>query len=876
MNQKIRGQGSYRWLRRRISLLLVAAILLAALVLKTQAATEHNLITGDVSNYLVTMHKVFGNDFMGMGLVRPPLIAIPLKVAISICGPLVGQRVVGLLIAVAIGIPFYLVACRISPPPFAALATGLFVFTPRYSYMLAWGYITFFGIFFSLLSFYFLLATLEHPSKRNIFFAGLSASLTAGFHQVSFVIMLLTMGIFLVLLLVSHLRDLRQVLSRFLSVGLVGAVLSIPYVPAYLSQVSVFSRAYFSSTTSFGGILYLTSLIRFFYGDQKIDLPLLLLLVVGLAIAWHRYKRDACMISALLLVPIVVCVSNTDVPSRRVMYFSYIPVWMLLMLVSASLHAQVSERAERLGRRLIRTAMPAIVPASLAILLVFVIRRSQVSLAQWARFFATTNESQLEAIAWIADHVPEGQSLAIYPKNFGMWTEGLATRNAFEIPAASAYTRQVHETLVASVILSGNQAVENGNVRVATNYPYGDKTWMGVAVKALWPDMHNASYYDLFHLDENSIVVHYEDGGEKTRNLSEARNRFLEVLHVGESIRLVWNYRFPDFEVIQTTELKKGDRGISTEWRFLPSSNSVRITGFSLPIFLAVEDPEIRIDGLKGADTIVEHQRFGKAWIDIYYEHPGLVWRTTYQKNSAGERVLQYKFELPEDQRSLLLYFWLGSNAGIVETPVNHFELEDLLRDNDVRYVAIDKDPPFPPEEELPFYVLEWFDQAAYYVPLYDEDDIKIYEVVLDYPDKPRTAMTAYLGGGIEFLGWTVLGEAHRPGGPLNLFLYWRSQGRIDENYKVFTHLLNERGEIVTQHDSQPCLWRCPTSAWKEGETVIDLHPILVSRDVQPGEYTLAVGMYYEPTGERVAAYDDQGRRLPHDTIILGNVLLEK
>jgi hypothetical protein len=45
-----------------------------------------------------------------------------------------------------------------------------------------------------------------------------------------------------------------------------------------------------------------------------------------------------------------------------------------------------------------------------------------------------------------------------------------------------------------------------------------------------------------------------------------------------------------------------------------------------------------------------------------------------------------------------------------------------------------------------------------------------------------------------------------------------------------------------------------------------------VEEGVAAGEYRVAVGMYEEGSGERLAAYEPDGERLDQDRIILGQV----
>jgi hypothetical protein len=102
--------------------------------------------------------------------------------------------------------------------------------------------------------------------------------------------------------------------------------------------------------------------------------------------------------------------------------------------------------------------------------------------------------------------------------------------------------------------------------------------------------------------------------------------------------------------------------------------------------------------------------------------------------------------------------------------------------------------------------------------------------------------------------------------------LYWRAQREMDTSYKVFVHLYDEEGGILTQRDRLPGLAARPTSAWQKGEIVADRYYVPVSPDIPPGEYRLAVGLYDPHTGERLATFGSDGEPLAQDDIPLGRV----
>ena len=130
------------------------------------------------------------------------------------------------------------------------------------------------------------------------------------------------------------------------------------------------------------------------------------------------------------------------------------------------------------------------------------------------------------------------------------------------------------------------------------------------------------------------------------------------------------------------------------------------------------------------------------------------------------------------------------------------------------------------------------------------------------------------LGGKITLLGYDLDSEPVEPGGNVHVTLYWQAQQTMEVSYKVFVHLYDGDGNLVAQRDSLPGLGARPTTTWQAGEVVADRH-IVPMGEVVAGKYTVAVGLYEETSGERLAAYGAGGERLYEDRIFLGKVEVE-
>lgn len=84
------------------------------------------------------------------------------------------------------------------------------------------------------------------------------------------------------------------------------------------------------------------------------------------------------------------------------------------------------------------------------------------------------------------------------------------------------------------------------------------------------------------------------------------------------------------------------------------------------------------------------------------------------------------------------------------------------------------------------------------------------------------------------------------------IVLYWRAIAATETSYKVFLHLIDHNGKLITQRDQIPGAGALPTTSWVAGEYLVDVYDI----DAPPGEYTIRIGMYDPATNLRLPVLD--------------------
>ena len=107
-------------------------------------------------------------------------------------------------------------------------------------------------------------------------------------------------------------------------------------------------------------------------------------------------------------------------------------------------------------------------------------------------------------------------------------------------------------------------------------------------------------------------------------------------------------------------------------------------------------------------------------------------------------------------------------------------------------------------------------------------------------------------GGWASLLGYDLSPGQLEPGSSLSLTLYWACAQPSPGDYKVFTHLLDERREIQGQSDSVPDNGNAPTSDWRPGDIIIDRYEIPLRATAQPGTLAVEIGLYDPLTGVRL------------------------
>ena len=109
-------------------------------------------------------------------------------------------------------------------------------------------------------------------------------------------------------------------------------------------------------------------------------------------------------------------------------------------------------------------------------------------------------------------------------------------------------------------------------------------------------------------------------------------------------------------------------------------------------------------------------------------------------------------------------------------------------------------------------------------------------------------------GGTVQLLG-ADYPTTITAGETLPLVLYWSPDKKPGTDYTVFVHLVNAKGDVQAQRDTQPRNGTYPTSAWPSGGVVVDEAGLTLPEGLAPGEYMMRIGLYLQRDGQAVGAF---------------------
>ena len=123
----------------------------------------------------------------------------------------------------------------------------------------------------------------------------------------------------------------------------------------------------------------------------------------------------------------------------------------------------------------------------------------------------------------------------------------------------------------------------------------------------------------------------------------------------------------------------------------------------------------------------------------------------------------------------------------------------------------------------------------------------------------------------LRLVGFDLTEKTWQPGDTLQTTLYWQAQSPNESDAKVFLHLRDASGNLLTQADGWAFHNTRPPYSWGTDEAVADPRSLILPADLSAGQYSLEVGLYNPDESGRLPAYRD-GIRQHEDSVLLATI----
>ncbi len=720
-----------RW-GRMDSLLLVA--LAGLFVVRYVVLRPFEVVGADNANYLLTVRQVFGSDPSGLGLLRPPLIGVLLKPFVELLPVTTALKVAGIASSLIIALPFFKLSLRCLKPllqghELAALVAALgFVSSYQLASMLAFGWLTFLGIFLVLLLMVKALDLRERPSAANIAAFALVLLLIAATHQTTLLmagvmVAFALAGLGLVAALRTGPQDGLAPCLRGMGAGAVlGGLASLPLAPLYLRHAadyteeqwpaSAFALDYFSGQVSF-----------FFHDAPRAWIFAAWMAVVGLVVVARRKGPDvAAWTAGLALGPVLTTITAMDISSRAWM-FMYAPLWLM---APAGVAWHLGELSERLGRRPGWARWAGAVPLAGALLLVALMAGYQLylypqRLAEQAETHSSLDAEALAAARWAGGALPAGRPVVAYPFSLGWWLEGAEGLTAFEIGSFPRKT-QAMQSDTGQAVVSGSDALFNGSIGLAWASPADAPGDPQLLVRT------GKEYQTSAYFDDATAIVELDSGGATRAVPLADMPASPEVQEEGSSATFTRRFQSEALEVVQTALLDTGPRQATVSYTFLARQGRIRRA------VIPLRYNSFLTESVASQGPSAEAMHIGQD-----HSFAVRVVREAITSEATGARVEvrrpdDYTLEFalspdgPATLMQLSIYFELDG-ALPAEAPVRYISTLSALRDNGISALVVDEEP-VNGLVPLSSVQLQWLEASPYFRRAYQSSRLSVFEVV--------------------------------------------------------------------------------------------------------------------------------------------------
>jgi hypothetical protein len=345
---------------------------------------------------------------------------------------------------------------------------------------------------------------------------------------------------------------------------------------------------------------------------------------------------------------------------------------------------------------------------------------SQDKLCGALDFYGYLDDTRWQAVRWIGENTEAGTTAVVSPHPLGWWIEAEAKRETFYLVDRnmSPTTFERERSLVADRILSRNQGWENGNLRLATTYPYGNAPGtplLSVYVGGLYQEMllfdERQSYFDVGTGDNTALAAILKDMVWEMDN---------------DLARVTTSYQTDDLRFTQTMTLRRGEH--EAEIYYQVNSSNTRVTKLDIPIFFS-RPASVQLTGGASFDVTEDFDTSSEGVVPVTATVATTVDGATVDQVNPAEQKVVCSFSNIQDGAIITFHISITSSQLRQSPPLTHYDVPELIKEHRVDYIVVDLSPGSPILNDIPQETEEWFNNCPYYKLVYSKGDIRIYEV---------------------------------------------------------------------------------------------------------------------------------------------------
>jgi 4-amino-4-deoxy-L-arabinose transferase-like glycosyltransferase len=183
-------------------------------------------------------------------------------------------------------------------------------------------------------------------------------------------------------------------------------------------------------------------------------------------------------------------------------------------------------------------------------------------------------------------------------------------------------------------------------------------------------------------------------------------------------------------------------------------------------------------------------------------------------------------------------------------------------------------------------------------------DKTTVYTLKINTDQQPTQPINRSLGGQVTLTGVDLTPAPWRARQMVTISSYWLTEKIMDRDYKIFLHLCDAQGNVISRFDhypfeldpasaaphislspqylteraaelidKYPTTGLLPTQLWIPGNVLKETITFTLPAPMAPGSYTLKIGMYDETSLERLAVINDTSGE---NAISLGTVIVQE